>query len=80
MLNNFKFDELRVFVVMHDVKVIGIAESWLNENVDNSEMVIENFTLYRRDRKDIKVGRGGGVLLYVHNSITSRLCTELNSF
>ena len=48
MLNNFKFDELKVFVVMHDVKVIGIAESWLNENVDNSEVVIENFTLYRR--------------------------------
>ena len=80
MRNNFKLDELNVFIIMHDVKIIGIAESWLNETVDNSEVAIENFTLYRRDRQDIKVGRGGGVLLYVHNSIIFCACTELTSF
>ena len=80
MLNNFKLEELTVFVVKNDIKIIGIAESWLNESIDNREVAIENFTLYRRDRSEIKAGRGGDVLLYVHNSITSSSCTELNCF
>ena len=59
LLNNFKLEELTVFVVKNDIKIIGIAESWLNESVDNNEVAIENFTLYRRDRSEIKAGRGG---------------------
>ena len=62
-MNNLKLEELNVFVAMHDVKVIGIAESWLHDSIESCEVSIANFTMYRRDRSESKAGRGGGVLL-----------------
>jgi len=78
ILNNLKIDELQAYDVLHDLHIIGIAESWLNDRVDNSEIQIDNFIIYRRDRDG--GSRGGGVLLYVHDSLVSSECAELTKF
>ena len=38
---------------------LDIAETWLHDTVENSEIRIEGYSLYRIDRTKIKSGRGG---------------------
>lgn len=79
-MNNLKLDELNMYAKEHDLDVIGIAESWLNESVFDSEVSLSDFVLYRKDRSVVKKGRGGGVLLYVKKSLLSIACSSLNEF
>ena len=79
-MNNLKLDELNMYAKEHDLDVIGIAESWLNESVFDSEVSLPDFVLYRKDRSVVKKGRGGGVLLYVKKSLLSIACSSLNEF
>jgi len=58
--------------------MLGVCETWLDERVDDNEIAISDYTIYRKDRCKIKKNRGGGVLLYVHNSLPSCNCMELN--
>ena len=44
-----------------NLDIIGVAESWLTEYVSTSEIALDNFTVYRKDRCKVKLGRGGGV-------------------
>ena len=60
--------------------LLGIAETWLHDTVENSEIRIEGYSLYRRDRAEIKSGRGGGVALYVRDTLSSSACLELNKY
>jgi hypothetical protein len=61
-----KLDELKVVVDMHYPSIIGVSETWFRRSTSCN---IENYKIYRRDRSD---GRGGGgVCLYIENSINS---------
>ena len=42
--------------------VICINETWLNQNISNSEILYSGFTIFRRDRSD---QGGGGVLITI---------------
>ena len=42
--------------------VISVNESWLNQNISNSEILHSDFTIFRRDRSD---RGGGGVLIAI---------------
>lgn len=63
-----KLDELRL--IMSDSKreadVLGITESWLNATYSHSSVAIDGYNLERRDRS---TGRGGGVAVYLHDSV-----------
>ena len=48
---------------------IVLTESHLNSSIEDSEIQINNFSVTRCDRKDRK---GGGVVLYVKSSFTTR--------
>ena len=56
-------------------KIIAITESWCNESIGDAEICLHDYVLYRCDRCNTT---GGGVLLYVHNSLQSESCTPLN--
>ena len=62
LVNNFKIEDLQLYAADLNLHIIGIAETWLNDNIANSEVCLRGFTMYRRDRLNIKEGRGGGVL------------------
>ena len=62
LVNNLKI-ELKAYVVEFDLDIIGITETWLNEVISNSEVAIENFSMYRKDRSDIKGRRAEGVIV-----------------
>ena len=41
---------------------IGVNETWLNQNISNSEILHSGFTIFRRNRSD---RGGGGVLIAI---------------
>ena len=49
------------------VPFIAIAESWLKPYILDSQLHIENYTVFRADRR---LSRNGGAILYVHNNIS----------
>ena len=61
-----KFDELVALCSSdkHDI-IICAVETWLCEDVLDSEIHVPNYSILRLDRDR----HGGGVALYIHNSI-----------
>jgi len=60
-----KLDELRTLVSQHSPHVICLCETWLDDSILDDELFIPSFNLVRRDRSR----HGGGIALYIHNSI-----------
>ena len=61
-----KKNELNIMVEDIDPYIIGIPESWVNTDVTYAELGLTGYVMFRRDR----IGRrGGGVILYVKESI-----------
>lgn len=54
--------------------VISINETWLNSTIDDCEVNIDGYEILRKDRND---RRGGGVAIYVRNSINYKLRSDL---
>jgi hypothetical protein len=63
-----KFAELKNPMVRMDIKIAGITETWGNKDLTDPEISIEGYDLHREDKKS---GRGGGVIMYVHESLKS---------
>ena len=61
-----KKDELNIMV--DDIKphIIGITESWANNDITDAELGLEGYAMVRKDRMG---RRGGGVLLYIKDTI-----------
>ena len=61
-----EFTELNVMVEDTDPHIIGITESWANKDISDAELGLTGYVMCRRDR----IGkRGGGVILYIKESI-----------
>ena len=54
--------------MVDDIKphIIGITESWANIDITDAELGLEGYVMFRKDRMG---RRGGGVLLYIKESI-----------
>jgi len=72
-----KLPELRALVAQNHYDIIGITESWCNNSVSDSELSLKGYNLFRADRK---IGSGGGVLLYLHESLSAVLYAPLMDF
>ena len=64
-----KFDEFLAEVNLGNPDIVGVTETWLHSEISNSEIQIPGYTIFRQDRVDTVRGRGGGVLLYVRDSL-----------
>jgi hypothetical protein len=77
-----KIHELREFIKNSNIDLIGITESWCHEKIGDAEVQIDGFNLFRGDRTDERdsgeLKRGGGVILYVRDSLKSVPCSEMN--
>ena len=61
-----KKNELNIMVEDIDPHIIGITESWANTDLTKAELGLTGYIMFRRDR----IGRrGGGVILYIKESI-----------
>ena len=62
-----KLEELKI--ILNDrcsVNILGVCETFLTEEIDNSLLHIEGYNFERKDRG---VGLGGGILIYISNQI-----------
>ena len=60
--------ENKLNIMVDDTKphIIGITESWANNDTTNAELGVEGYVMFRRD---IIGRRGGGALLYIKDTI-----------
>ena len=59
-------NEFNIMVEDIDPHIIGITESWANIDITDAELGLTGYVMFRKDR----IGRrGGGVILYVKESI-----------
>ncbi len=67
-----------VNLLLHDnnIDVLGISETWLDDKIDDSELTINDYTLYRLDRHNGKTH--GGILCYVKDNISCRQNFDLS--
>ena len=61
-----KKNEFNIMVEEIDPHIIDITESWANIDITDAELGLTGYVMLRRDR----IGRrGGGVILYIKESI-----------
>ena len=65
-----KIDELELYLTQEKPDLLGITETWTYEDVQDSEICVEGYTLLRKDRAIGDKIRGGGVALYIKNEIS----------
>ena len=72
-----KLDELHLYLSEEKPDIVGITETWLNSSIDNSELNVDGYTIFRRDRDSNSKQRGGGVLLLIKEQFNADLRDDL---
>ena len=70
-----KISELRIIANKTSAAVITLTETWIGNLVTNSEISIDGYTVFRKDRNR----HGGGVCLYIKNNIAFNQRDDLNN-
>ncbi len=69
-----KIAELKTIAYNEACEVLCLTETHLNSDIEDAEIFIENYTIFRCDRKDRDKG---GSIIYVHNNIP---CSSITNF
>ena len=56
--------------------ILGICETFSNQEISCNQVAIEGFDHIRKDRSETQDKSGGGVILYVRNTINCKRRTE----
>jgi exonuclease III len=62
-----KFDIFEAYIASADPDIVGVTESWATSDIQDSELMISGYDMFRCDRPTGNVG--GGVLLYVRSEL-----------
>ncbi|CAB4020826.1 Hypothetical predicted protein [Paramuricea clavata] len=68
-------DGIRELVVDEKIDILALSETWLNTSTTNAEVKIQEYNIYRLDRKHKK---GGGVCIYVRNDFKTKVLKNLS--
>ena len=69
-----KFDEFADKINNIKPLIIGLTETWLKPEIQDAEVYLRGYELFRCDRP---VVNGGGALMYIHESLSSNSCSQL---
>ncbi|VDI13872.1 Hypothetical predicted protein [Mytilus galloprovincialis] len=73
-----KFDEMKLFINQkNNTHIMGICETFLTSNTEDSFISIKGFELERKDRCETSEKKGGGVVAYVSSSLKYKRRTDL---
>ena len=67
--------QVRELVVDEKLDILALSETWLNSSTTNAEVKIQEYNIYRLDRKHKK---GGGVCIYVRNDFKTNVLKNLS--
>lgn len=70
-----KIDELRMLAQTTQPDLLAMTETWLDQDIKQSELAIPSYSLLRRDRSRHE----GGICLYINNSLAFSSKTLLSS-
>jgi len=65
-----KLDELKIFVDNFNPDIIGVVETWLREDIVDSEINLDGYSFIRIDRKNDLKSKGGGVIVYIKEGLS----------
>ena len=71
-----KIDELSVFLDVNNIDIAAVTETRFRKDIDDERVTLAGYCLHRRDRVN---NRGGGVCLYVSNTIHSKRLLDLEN-
>ena len=60
-----KIDELAALCSAENPDVVCLVETWLGHDITDNEVLVPNYSIVRLDRNR----HGGGVAMYIHNSV-----------
>ena len=61
-----KMDQLRLLCERNGANIITLSETWLNKDIDDSEIELPGYSIIRRDRSE---RTGGGVIIYIRDGL-----------
>ena len=64
-----KLDELHAVILSQKPDLLCIVETWLCEDINDSELLLPGYQLYRLDRNR----HGGGIMIYVCSSLSCKV-------
>ena len=67
-----KFMEIYPLLTDFDIDILGLSETKIDQSFISAQFAIQTYKLYRQDRDD----RGGGIMVYINDSIPHRLLKE----
>ena len=62
-----KVSDVHAIIHTHNIDILAITETWLDPSIADSLLYVPGYCIFRHDRKDRP---GGGVCIYVRNSLT----------
>ena len=74
-----KLEELQLLAQGSGFDAVVITESWANSSIDDVEVALGGFRLFRKDREREVEQTGGRVLWYVRNEIVACELTEIRN-
>ena len=70
-----KLGEIKLLIFNKQLDIFGLNETRLDCTISNNELQITGYCLIRNDRSR----RGGGVAIYIRDSISHNICLDLNN-
>ena len=71
-----KIDEFAASVVCNNINVAAVTETWFQHDILDSFISVDGYEIHRKDRQ---LGRGGGVCIYLSQSLEGKRCLDLES-
>ena len=62
------FDEIKLMTENRDIDILCVCETWLHSITPDAYVDIHNYNIFRNDK-----GRGGGVCIYVKQSLNPKV-------
>ena len=69
-----RIDELSACLEVNNIDIAAITETWFNKDIDDDLVSLDKYCIHRCDRVS---GCGGGVCLFVANTIYSKRLSDL---
>ncbi|KAI5755978.1 hypothetical protein M8J77_021154 [Diaphorina citri] len=73
-----KTNDLYINTSMQENDVIILSETWLKSDINDAELLDDNYQIFRRDRDETTTskGRGGGLLIAVRNHLEAYMIED----
>jgi hypothetical protein len=80
-----KIEQVRWFLKEHPIDFLCLNETWLNNSIDDAEILIDGYNIIRKDRNNLSTQKprntkkpvGGGVLIYVKETYSYKIRNDL---